>query len=403
MRYAEVIAAVLICLTALPPYAGAQGSADFENLPIPQWAERVIDSFGRPLHPVIGSVASGGGIGFGVGYDSPADQRWYKDAEAMVSIYRYFGLEGEIGRRAMSKRAQIGAFAAVRHMNRLDYFGIGPSTVYDDRSSFRLRETAAGTRGFFHIVPALRLGGSVAMYKPDVGPGSRGGVPSVEEHFSAGSVPGLTAEPLFGRYRAFAEIVYPTLAADRQGADDLDRYRGTYQVAIEAVRDYDGGRHDFHRWETELQQRIPGFRAGQRLTLHGFVSGTNTGSDVPFYMLYALGGSSGLKSFRPNLIGTDGTQATLRAFKNFRFRDRDVLLMQAEYRIPIFSRLDATVFVDAGQVAPRTSDLFKWNELRTGTGFSLSYMHNGRPLGRVDVGFGGGEGVQLFWSFKAFD
>jgi hypothetical protein len=59
------------------------------------------------------------------------------------------------------------------------------------------------------------------------------------------------------------------------------------------------------------------------------------------------------------------------------------------------------VFVDSGQVAPTTSELFK--DLRTTTGFSLSYVRNGRTLGRMDVGFGGGEGVQLFWSFGAFD
>ena len=52
-------------------------------------------------------------------------------------------------------------------------------------------------------------------------------------------------------------------------------------------------------------------------------------------MLYTLGGSGGLKSFRPDMLGRDGTRATLRGFRNFRFRDRDMLLMQAEYRIPV--------------------------------------------------------------------
>ena len=91
----------------------------------------------------------------------------------------------------------------------------------------------------------------------------------------------------------------------------------TYQIAVEAVRDHDSGQHNFHRWETEVQQRIPGFRAGQRLTLHGFLATTNSGADVPFYMLYTLGGSGGLKAFRPDLLGSDGTRATLRSFRNY--------------------------------------------------------------------------------------
>jgi hypothetical protein len=234
------------------------------------------------------------------------------------------------------------------------------------------------------------------LYVPDLGSGKKPSVPSIEEVFSASSVPGFSAEPTFGRYRGFAELIYPVIA-DPVAIDAAGRYSATYQIALEAVRDHDSGRHNFHRWETEIQQRIPGIRDGQRLTLHGFLATTGTGADVPFYMLYPLGGSGGLKAFRPELLGTDGTRATLRGFSNYRFRDRDLVLMQAEYRIPIVEQLHATVFVDAGRVAPRPSELFK--DLRTATGFSLSYMRKGKALGRVDVGFGGGEGTHVFWSF----
>jgi hypothetical protein len=234
---------------------------------------------------------------------------------------------------------------------------------------------------------------------PDLGRGAHPSVPSIEDVFSESSVPGFSAEPTFGRYRGFAELTYPFVPgpADPEAPES---YRGAYQIALEAVRDHDSGQHSFHRWETEVQQRIPGLRPGQRLTLHGFVSSTNTDADVPFYMLYTLGGSGGLKAFRPDLLGTDGTRATLRGFRSYRFRDRALVLMQAEYRIPIVSQVHATVFVDAGQVAPRPSALFK--DLRTGTGFSLGYMHEGKSVARVDVGFGGGEGVHVLWSFDAF-
>jgi hypothetical protein len=59
-----------------------------------------------------------------------------------------------------------------------------------------------------------------------------------------------------------------------------------------------------------------------------------------------------------------------------------------------------SVFVDAGQVAPRASELF--SDLKANTGFSLSFVRKGKAVGRVDVGFGGGEGMHLFWSFGAF-
>jgi hypothetical protein len=397
--------ALLLCALMVPLSAAAQSSQtstnapdDFGNLPIPSWGQEIIDSFSKPVHPVIGGIASGGGLGFGIGYDSPKDQRWFQEGEAMVTMRRYWSLEGEVGRRSLSERSQIGAFGAVRHMGRLDYFGIGPNSVFDDRSAFRLRETTFGARGWFRLAPAVRLGGSAAAYLPDLGLDSNPSVRSIEEVFSATSVPGLTAEPVFGRYRGFVEFQNPVA----QDADTLDDsgYRGTYQLAFEAVRDHDSGRHNFRRWESEVQQRIPGFMPGQRLTLHGLLAATNTDADVPFYMLYTLGGSGGLKSFRPDMLGSDDTRATLRGFRNYRFRDRDLLLMQAEYRIPVHRYIHTTVFVDAGQVAPRTSELF--TNLHTSTGFSLSYVRRGRTVGRMDVGFGGGEGVYFFWSFGGF-
>ncbi len=72
--------------------------------------------------------------------------------------------------------------------------------------------------------------------------------------------------------------------------------------------------------------------------------------------------------------------------------------MQAEYRIPVLTSVHATVFVDAGQVAPQVSGLFR--DLKADAGFSLAYVRNGKSLGRVDVGFGG-EGMRVFWSVGA--
>ena len=398
-------AALLFCVLLMPFTAAAQSTqtsegtpSDLGNLPVPGWAQGIIDSFSKPVHPVIGGVASGGGLGFGVGYDSPEDTRWYQEAEAMVTVRRYWSLEGEVGRRSLSKRSQIGAFGAVRHMGRLDYFGIGPQSVFEDRSAYRQREHTFGTRGWFRVAPAVRVGGTVAAYMTDLGPGRSPTVPSIEEVFNPTAVPGFNAQQTFGRYRGFVEFTNPPIVDE---ALEAERYRGRYQFAVEAVRDHSSGSaNNFNRVETEVQQRIPGIRPGQRLTLHGFVATTHGGDDVPYYMLYTLGGSGGLKSFRPDLLGGDGTRASLRGFRNYRFRDRDLLLMQAEYRIPVHKYVHTSVFVDAGQVAPRASELF--SDLKANTGFSLSFVRKGNTVGRMDLGFGGGEGVHLFWSFGAF-
>ena len=214
--------------------------------------------------------------------------------------------------------------------------------------------------------------------------------------FSEAAVPALNDEPVFMRYRAFINFIRPTTQApDQSGSAQL--HAGIYQLAVEEVRDHDLGRYNFHRFETEVQQRFPGLGRDQRLTVHGLMAVTNAGAVVPYYLQYTLGGGGGLSAFRPEMLGTDGTKDTLRSYQNYRFRDRDVLLLQAEYRVPLHKFVSATVFYDAGQVAGRAQDLF--DGLKQGTGFSVSYVHKGSDLVRFDVGYGGGEGTHYFWGF----
>lgn len=362
------------------------------------WATNVMDVFEKPLHPVIGGVVSGGGLGAGIGYDAPDDARWYRSADALMTVRRYWAVRGEVGRNFQHKRTQLGLFGGIRHMERLDFFGIGPGSSADNRAAFRLRESAAGVRAAHFVRPTLRVGGSASIYVPDLGAGRHPGIPTIDTLFTPADVPGISAQSTFARYRGFTEFVYPGVS-DITNPVPSESYQGTYQIAFESIQDRDTGRHSFHRWETELQQRIPGIAPGQRLTLHGFAAATEQGADVPFYLLYPLGGSGGLKAFRPDLMGSDDTRATLRAYRNYRFRDRNLVLMQIEYRIPILKSVHATVFAESGQVAPRVADLL--SDLKSDAGFSLAYLRKGKSLGRMDVAFGG-EGMRVFWSFGTF-
>ena len=365
----------VLALGVAPQLAWAQS----QDLPVPPAAKAVLDAFEKPLHPLVGGVAPGGGLGVGIGYATPKSQEWFHDASTMVTLNRFWSVEGETGRQ--TQRSRLGVFGEVRHMSRLGFFGIGPGSRREDRTNFRLRETTVGAKGWVRPRAAVRIGGYAEIYSPQLGSGASPSLLSIEDVFHPSDVPALQDDPVFARYRGFAEFAHST---------------GTYQIAMEAVRDHDLGRYNFHRVETEVQQRFAGFKPGHRLTLHGLMAVTNSDAVVPYYLQYTLGGGGGLKAFRPDMLGSDGTKATLRGYQNYRFRDRDILLMQAEYRIPVHKNVDATVFYDAGQVAGRASDLF--DGAKQGTGFSLSYMRKGAALGRIDVGYGSGEGIHVFWS-----
>src|SRR5215203_3154594 len=204
--------AAFLCLVAFALPAAAQDAQPppvdpdtLKNLPVPKWARAALASFSKPLHPVIGGVATNGGVGAGIGYNSPDEQRAFTTGKAMFTLRRFWSFEGEIGRRSLSRRSQIGAFAVVRDMGRLDYFGIGPGTDLDNRAAFGLREMTWGARGWFRLAPALRLGTSISAYKPDLRRTNSSSLRPIEAVFADESVPGLASDPLFGRYRAFIE------------------------------------------------------------------------------------------------------------------------------------------------------------------------------------------------------
>lgn len=345
------------------------------------------DLFNRPLHLTFRGVAPGGGLGGGLAYTTPSEGPWKTTASAVVTVNRYWSVEAVTG--YYDRRAEVEAFGRARHMSRLDFYGLGPNSERSDRTAFRLRDPVIGTRARVRLVPWLAIGGRAEEFWPDVGRGRSSSAPSIEQRFP--TAPGLISQPRFGHYEGSVDIHVPAAVGEQfyQGT----KYRMTYAI----YDDQELNGFSFDRTEIEAQQRFALIAPHHRLTLHGWVSMSTPkdGNVVPFYLERTLGGTSYVRGVHEDRIGSDGTQATLRGFRNLRFRDLNLLLLQAEYRIPIWSTFDATVFADAGKVTPRREDL-DLSDLKHDFGFSLSAMKGGATAVRVDVGMGGGEGVRVF-------
>lgn len=126
----------------------------------------------------------------------------------------------------------------------------------------------------------------------------------------------------------------------------LDWTQGTQRVyagtrvllRLDYTHDLNGDRFRYGRYTAAVQQFIPVlfFPETRRLALRARLEQVEPifgGEAVPFYHLPRLGG-----------------QQTLRGFISDRFRDTGSLLFSAEYRYPVWSRMDAVFFVDTGQV-----------------------------------------------------
>ena len=351
---------------------------------------RIHSIFARPLHPVIGSVAPGGGWGAGLGYTAPTRGPWEFNAKGLWTLKNYQLAEAILGYHG--RRAELEGYGRYRDMNRLDYFGPGPASNLFDRTTFSLKDPVVGAHGKFRVLPWIALGGRVEELWPREGPGER--LPSIDQRFTPIQAPGLFTSTRFGRFQASVDVHLPASAGDAF-------YQGTRSRVTYAIYDHhdDVELFNFKRLDLEAQQTLAGFGAHHRLTLSGWASTsmTDDGQEVPYFLQRTLGGKSELRSVHEDRLGSDGTDATLRGYRDLRFRDRNLLLLQAEYRVPLWGPIDATVFADAGKVTPTRGDL-DLNDLRRDFGFSLSVMKGWVTPARIDVGFGSGEGTRIYLS-----
>lgn len=355
---------------------------------------RALAAFDASIYPIINTIAPGGGLGTGIGYRAgkPDGGRWLFRAEALVTLRKYTSVDAALQYPRGWLKGEL--YARARDMKRLDFYGLGGDSSADGRANFRFLDRTVGAT--VSVRPAdidmLEFGGRLERLWPEIGPGRNEKWPSVDARFAEAAAPGLNAQPGFVLHSEFVGLMLPGGAEKpKLGADIRLTHRGYH--------DNGEGRFSFGRIELDAQQRVPGVRPGQRLTLHQYYSTTNVedGHQVPFYLQQTLGGTGSVRSFHETGLGSDGTQATLRGFRNLRFRGPHLLLLQAEYRVKVRGPLEATVFAEAGNVALVRSGL-SLRDLKKDVGFSLGYVKDDVTRVRIDVGGGGGEGLRVFFS-----
>jgi hypothetical protein len=378
-------------LTVLPAMLGAQEREASIMSTIDAVGRQAVALFGQPLHPVITGVAPGGGIGGGLELTWPAQQRWGVNALGVYTVRRY--AMGSLRAHVDLPRVTLGAFGRVRDLPKLDFFGVGPSSDAANRTNFALTEAAVGLDATVRVAPWVRIGATLEQLRPAIGTGESSDLPDLRTRFGDAEAPGLTNQPRYQRFGGTLDlIVAPGVGeALHQGA----RYRASWHRYEDSELD----RYTFQRLDVEARHRFALFGRLRRLTLQGWLSTTTTaaGQEVPFYLMHTLGGVGGLQPRGEERVGEELTRGTLRGFPHYRFRDRHLLLLQSEYRLPIWGPVEGSLFVEAGKVTATRAEL-DLSQLERSAGFGLSVMRGPSTAMRLDVGFGGGEGTRVFLS-----
>ena len=109
-----------------------------------------------------------------------------------------------------------------------------------------------------------------------------------------------------------------------------------------------------------------------------------SGEDVPYFMMPTLGGGSDLRSYT-----------------SFRFRDRNRMLLSAEYRWTPSHFLDMAFFYDAGKVAADRSDL-DFNGLKRSYGVGARFHTLDANVLRIEYARGDEGGRIIFAAGPSF-
>jgi len=324
-------------------------------------ADSELNQGGEPkdgLYPEFGNMITGSGwISAGPGYRHHLlGDRALLTVSTAVSwkLYKMAQARFELPRLAHD-HLSVGSQVIYQDLLQVNYFGLGNDSVQANRSGYRLDETDVigyatlrptdwfsvnGRFGWIHQAELSTMTGWSVPY------------PNTSQLFTDRTAPGLAQQPAF----LHGDL---SVAADTRNYPGHPTSGGLYRATFATYADRNYGKYSFERYEVEAAQFLPIVEDNWVIALRGWAvfSQTSSGNTVPFYLLPSLGGKN-----------------TLRGYYDFRFRDRDMEVFNAESRWGLFTHLDAAVFVDAGKVAPQARDL-DFSHFKTSYGVGLR-VHN---------------------------
>lgn len=336
----------------------------------------VFIQYGYTGKPIGSGIAFGGGWRhdlFGgtarVVLEAGQSFRGYRMARADVSMPRSLG-----------QRLEVGIETSYSLQSQEDFYGLGFGSQRADRVNFRFRAPEVQGRAMLTPVPWLNAGVRLGWTAVDVGPGTDDRYPSVEERFTDTNAPGLATQPDF----SYTDVFTTVDTRDQPGNAREGSYLG---ILWRRHNDLDLDRYSFHQVDVDAQQFLPIFDKKRVIAVRVqlWTTTAKDGQEVPFYFRPTLGGST-----------------SLRSVSDFRFRDRNVLATNIEYRWEAFSGLDMALFADFGSVADRVSDL-EFADVRGAYGIGLRFNTYKAVFLRFDVAAGGSDGIRPIIKFsKAF-
>lgn len=326
---------------------------------------------GTGLYPSFGDMITGAGwlaVGPGARYwfgkkafiDGSAAVSWHTYKEAQVTF--------EVPRLA-SGHLTVGSELAWHDMTQVHYFGVGPDTP-EVNSEYRLKTLDVVGYASYRPRTWLAIDGRLGwLAKPTLSaPTGWFDADYADTQSVFINDPGIGVAPSSYVHGEAAVTV------DNRDFPGYPTHGGVLRASWSEFGDRVHDAYSFQRYEVEAAQFVPVVRDRWVLAVHGWGVFTDIapGHTVPFFMLPTLGGGN-----------------TLRGDRNYRYHDRDLLIVTAESRFGLFEHMDLAMFVDAGNVGPDAGAL---NLDKRAYGAGVRFHTRSSTLARIDLAHGQEQG-----------
>ena len=273
------------------------------------------------------------------------------------------------------KRSFVFANVRFRHFPQEDFFGLGPDSQKEDRTDYLIEDTSYDGVIGYQFNRWLGAGARVGYLKTDVGEGTDSRFPNTELLFDENTAPGLTQDT---DYLRLSSAVF----LDFRDIPGKPHKGGAIGFLYNRYDDRDGDEFQFRRYAFDARGYLPLGSVARVFAVRFFTSfdDPTSGAQVPFYLMDTLGGSQ-----------------TLRGFREFRFRDRNLLYLSGEYRWEASPAIEGAFFYDTGKVFSDRDD-FDFTDLEKNWGVGLRFKTKSAVIFRLDVGFSN-EGTRIFFKF----
>jgi len=363
---------------ALTPYKPGKLESGLLWMEGSNFTQRLFDPYeGWYIH--FGGLTKGGGLGFGPGY-----KNWIFNENALFhtwfvgSVRNYWFLTSELTfPKIAGGKLELGGHGYLRYWPRERFYGLGPDVEKGDRSTFLREGWEVRADAIYKPTRWLRAGGLTAFRTERIDEGKYPGIPPIDDLYTEATAPGLTQQPDYWWSGAFVDIDYRDYPGNVRSG-------GHFRASYDVWHDQQDFGFSFRDLRLEALHAFPIFDKKRVFIARVIAQSLDSpsGETVPFYAMPTIGGST-----------------TLRGFSEFRYRDKNMFLMNAEYRFEAFSGLDMALFGDWGTVAPTWDDM-DFGELKNDYGIGFRFNTFRSVFLRFDIARSQQEGVRFVTSFS---